>query len=85
MKAVGKKIIIQINKDEFKQENGLIKHISDRPITEGVIVSIGQNYQGDLKEGDKVTFREHPGEEVEVNSKHFYIVNESAIYGTINE
>lgn len=84
MKATSKKIIIQFEKKEFHESNGIIHHNSILPETEGIVISTGPLYQGELKENDKVSFKPNPGEYFEHNKKNYYVVNESAINGIIN-
>lgn len=85
MKAINKNIIVEIDKELFKEQNGLIVHLSDRPITQGKVISIGPKCSADININDIIRFREHAGEEFEYNGKHYITLTELNIYGTIHE
>jgi co-chaperonin GroES (HSP10) len=80
MKAIGNNIIVEIEKDLFKEENGIIVHLSDRPINKGKIVAIGPNCNYNLTIGSEVQFSEYKGNEFLLNDKWYINIKESDIY-----
>jgi co-chaperonin GroES (HSP10) len=85
MKAVKDKIIIEIGKEEWNDNGkGVLLHESLELPTEGTINAIGPLYRGELKCGDKVKFREQPGELFKYNDSRFYITTESKIHGKLD-
>jgi co-chaperonin GroES (HSP10) len=80
IKAINSNVIVEIEKELLKENNGLLIHLSDRPITEGKIVSIGPNCNHNLTIGSTVKFSEFKGNEFEHNNKWYLTIKESDIY-----
>jgi co-chaperonin GroES (HSP10) len=81
MKAIKDKIIIEIPKEEWADNGkGVLMHETLVLPTEGIVNATGPLYKGELKCGDKVKFREQPGDLFEYAGSRFYVTTESKIH-----
>lgn len=89
---IGDRVLLEVLKNESKTASGIIlpdNYSEDKGMKEGLIVAVGQGklvdgkyIKPEVSKGDKVLFQW--GDEVKINGKEYFLVNESNIVAIIN-
>lgn len=79
---------------EKKTDSGIIlpESSKDEAVKRGTVISVGvgkKNDEGEVismevKDGDKILFKEFSGEKVNIDDEEYYIVSESGLLAIIN-
>lgn len=85
MKATKNYVIVKIDKDQWtKSDGGIIVNEVDKLPTEGVVAAVGPQCIFGLKKGDKVMFREQPGDLFDYKEERYYRMLENKIHGKLD-
>lgn len=89
---LGDRVLVEESKEETKTASGIIlpdDYSEDKGMKEGKVVSVGEGkmehgklVKPSVKKGDKILFQW--GDEVKIDGKDYYLVNDSSIAAIIN-
>lgn len=84
---LGEKVLVApISKEEAKSASGIIMPdtIEKEKPEKGKIVEVGNKVK-DLKKGDQIVFSKYGYDEIEVDGKEYYIIEEEKILAVIKK
>lgn len=85
IKATANYVIVEITNEQWaKSEGGVILNEIDKLPTEGVVEAVGPRCIFGLKKGDKVMFREQPGDLFDHEDSRYYRMLENKIHGKLD-
>jgi len=94
IKPLADRVLVEPLKEEEKTKSGIIipDTAKEKP-QQGVVIAVGPGKRDDkgnlipldVKKGDKVIYGKYSGNEVKINGKDYIILDQSDIYGIIEE
>jgi len=94
VKPLADRVLVEPVKEEEKTKSGIIipDTAKEKP-QQGVVIAVGPGKRDekgnlipmDVKKGDKVLYGKYAGNEIKINGKDYIILDQSDIYGIIEE
>lgn len=85
VKVVGKRAFIKPEIEKVSPGGLILPDTARLKITTGTILAIGDKCEGGAAVGDRVMFRQHAEEEVEIDGEKVFMVSENDIQAILRE
>lgn len=85
VKVVGKRAFIEPEVERVSPGGLILPDTARLKITTGKVLAVGEKCESGVAEGDRVMFRQHAEEEIEVEGRKVFMVHENDIHAILKE